>query len=98
MSKSVTVTNSCEKAVNELTIFPNPSKGVVTATYRSNSSGNVQISVFAKTGKLMFIKTENAIKGSNIYQLNLSHLINGIYNLQITNSTSQSQVKIIIEK
>ncbi len=65
---------------------------------QSNVSSNVQLNVYDKTGKLMFTKTESAIKGSNTYQLNLSHLINGMYNLQLTNGTGQSQVKFIIEK
>ncbi len=97
-SKGVTVINSCGKVANTLSLFPNPAKGIVTLTYNSNTADNVQLRVYDKTGKLMFTKTEQAIKGSNTYWLNLSHLINGIYNLQLNNGSEQSQVKFVIEK
>ncbi len=97
-SKEVTVINSCGKIANTLSLFPNPTKGIVTVTYNSNTADNVQLRVYDKTGKLMFTKTERAIKGSNTYQINFSNLINGMYNLQVNNGSEQSQVKFVIEK
>ncbi len=98
VSDVITVINSCGKIANTLLISPNPSYGIVTVTYNSNTAGNVQLHVYDKTGKLMFSKTEHAIKGSNNYQLNLSNLINGIYNLQLKNGSENNEVKFVIEK
>ncbi len=98
LSDVITVINSCGKILNNISISPNPSHGIVTVTYNSNTAGNVQLRVYDKTGKLMFTKTEQAIKGINTYQLNLSYLINGIYNLQVNNGSEQSGVKFVIEK
>ncbi len=89
--------------VNHIIISPNPSNGTFTLSYSNltanpQSPVNMQINVYDKTGKLMFTKTEHAIKGNNTYQLNLSHLINGIYNLQVINGNMQQQAKFVIEK
>ncbi len=92
------VTNSSRKIDNKLTIFPNPVHSIVNATYLSNSSGYVQLIVLDKTGKAMFAKVEHAIKGKNTFQLDLSHLINGIYNLQLINGAAHSQAKFVIQK
>ncbi len=98
VSKPVTVISSCKESFNSTTVYPNPSHGIVTITYKSNTTENVQLQVYDKTGRALFTKTEQAIKGNNIYQLNLSHLINGMYNLQLNKGSENSQVKFIIEK
>ncbi len=87
-----------QAALAKLSVSPNPTHGVFTVTYNSNNAGKVQLNVYDKTGKLMFTKTEQAVKGNNSYQLNVSNLINGVYNLQLINGSEQQQVKIVVEK
>ncbi len=71
---------------------------MATLIYNSNNAANIQLNVYDKTGKAMFTKTEQAVKGGNTYQLNLSNLINGFYTLQLNNGMEQSQAKLVIEK
>ncbi len=84
--------------IPNIQLFPNPSQGFTTIEYNSNADGAVQMRIFDAAGKRVFTKTEQVIKGKNTYQLNLSHLISGTYNLQLINGSENSQTKLIIEK
>ncbi len=102
--------NRCGSAIAELdknteqtpstniSIAPNPSHGIITVTYQANTANNIRLSVYDKTGRVLFSQKDQAVKGKNTYSLNLSNLINGMYNLQIKNGAEQSQVKLVIER
>ncbi len=98
VSKPVTVTNSCDNISAKLKSYPNPSNGLITLTYCSNTAGNVQLIVYGKTGEILFAKTCHVIIGENNYQLNLSDLKTGLYHLQLNNGSEQGGVKLVIEK
>ncbi len=104
-SKPVTVTNSCggfalkqQNISEELSLSPNPSEGIITIIYNSNSTGKIKLRVYDQIGKILFTKTEFAIKGNNSYNLNLSQLKSGIYELELINSIVSKRVKFVIEK
>ncbi len=98
LSNIIVVTNSCGTLSNSIAITPNPSRGIISVTYQSNVTASIQLKVTDKAGKLLFTKTEQAIKGSNTYHLNLSQLISGVYELQVVNAGEQQQQKFAIFK
>ncbi|HYK44939.1 MAG TPA: hypothetical protein VEV83_07215, partial [Parafilimonas sp.] len=64
ISKPIKIISSCNRS-NDISIYPNPSNGIVTLTYNSIHAGTVQLNVYDKTGRLMFSQKETAIEGSN---------------------------------
>lgn len=97
-SASIPVTNSCSKTTNNLTIYPNPSKGIIIVTYKSETAGNVQLLLLDRSGKVIYSSTKYASKGVNTYKLNLPSLINGIYNLHLIKGETQNSASVIIQK
>jgi hypothetical protein len=80
-----------------LSLYPNPSNGIVTAEYYTASSGKLQIKVYDIAGRLVFTKQDKSIKGSNIYQVNLRNLKAGNYFLEITGITEKLREKFVIQ-
>ena len=98
ISNTLAVIKSCKEIASSVSVSPNPSQGIVTVNYAATNTGKVEINIIDKTGRVLFTKTEKTVKGNNSYQLNLSNLINGMYNLQINNGGEEVETKIIIEK
>jgi hypothetical protein len=99
LSRPLIVINSCaDIAAGGISISPNPSNGLVTVTYKSITSAQIGLSVYDKTGRLLFTKTGLALAGNNVYRMNLSNLLPGTYNLQLNNKSENRNVKFIIQK
>jgi len=81
-----------------ISITPNPSVGNITVTYNSEQAGKLNLTVYNKTGIAVFNRNENAIAGSNTYQLNLPSLISGVYYLEVNNNGIKTRDKFIISK
>ncbi len=87
-----------DKNNNSLRVSPNPTAGIITVTYNSNSRGKLDLKIYDRIGKILFSKTESAITGSNSFNLNLSNLKPGIYDLELSNASVLKSVKFVIEK
>ncbi len=105
-SDGKTVIRSCKSAViggessavTKIEVSPNPSKGIIKVSYTSLRSEKVQLRVYDKLGKTLFVQIENAIEGENVYSLKLSHLHADLYNLEISNTVEKSNTKFVIDK
>ncbi len=73
---------------NDLTVFPNPSTGILNFTEELQ---NEKIEIFSLTGKKIF---EKEVTNTNSLNLNLNP---GIYLLKISNNTRANYSKIIIK-
>jgi hypothetical protein len=87
-----------EETNTGLAISPNPSRGQVTVQYNCKSAGKVQLKVYDLSGATVFYKTDNAIKGKNTYQLNLSSLYAGSYYIELNDGSGQQRMKFVIQK
>ncbi|MCF8429083.1 MAG: T9SS type A sorting domain-containing protein [Bacteroidia bacterium] len=77
-----------------MTIYPNPTSGIVTI---SSSQTIVNIEVFDVTGKVVYSQQNN--KHQTNLEINLSALSNGIYFINTKNNFGGiSKSKIIINK
>jgi hypothetical protein len=75
-------------------VYPNPSNGIVTVQLENNSLSNTEINITTLSGKV--IESHQTIDSS--FELNLSHLPNGIYFLVIRQDTRNELQKLIINK
>jgi iduronate 2-sulfatase len=80
----------------ELLLYPNPSVRNINVAYKSYSAGEVQLKVVDIVGRILFIKKVQAIKGSNMFKLNLPYLKPGMYYLQLNDGSLQKKLKPIL--
>ena len=83
---TIGIDNAQESAFS---IFPNPTSNAVTITTAS-TTGNV--SVYNMQGQLVLKKAINA----SITTLDVSHLCQGVYQLQYSNGARQQQAKVVV--
>jgi|GEM_PF-1760112 len=81
---------------SSLSIFPNPSKGMVNIKLDNSTSGDYTISVKNVVGQVVYTETVN-INGSLNKVLDLESADAGVYFINISNGTSEVSKKIIIE-
>ena len=90
--------NECfevENVLLEMSIFPNPTFGKITIQSPILQSGNTQIKVFDMNGKLLLGKIEIQRESAEI---DLSHLPNGMYVIQLINQEHFVQQKVVLTK
>jgi hypothetical protein len=68
-----------------ISIYPNPSSGLLNMEYYSNNDKEVQIIVMDITGKIILSQKLNVENGFNPEVIDLQRLENGMYMLQIIN-------------
>jgi predicted Zn-dependent protease len=83
-------------AFSDLSLHPNPTKGIVTLSFTPKSQENIKISLFDVSGRQIENKLfEN--KGSFTTQLNYSHITSGIYFVKIAVGNESSTMKLLIQ-
>ncbi|MBT8196317.1 MAG: T9SS type A sorting domain-containing protein, partial [Bacteroidia bacterium] len=81
-----------------INIFPNPSTGNVTIEYVMNANMDVEIKVMDITGRTVEQKSQNANSGMNSLKMDLSHLNNGVYFVNLNNTLENKVLKFVIQK
>lgn len=87
-----------ESNISQLSVFPNPSSGVLNVTFDLNEATPVHFKMYDLLGRLqMNSLEENFPSGINQRQLDLYHLSSGIYLLEIQAGDAQVIKKISVE-
>jgi len=83
--------------INELTIFPNPTDGLITISFESLQADDFNISILNVLGVVIF--EEKLIKFSGLYQkqINLEDYSNSVYLVKIKTDSSEINKKIILK-
>lgn len=93
---SSVVTDVTEENGTDVRVYPNPSvDGQVTLTLRANS-GSIMVNVFDVEGRTVFTQAYSAIGKSSVVQMNLAHLPNGVYMVQMDNGTERFNSRLAI--
>lgn len=80
---------------DQMEIYPNPSNGVFTIELNSKAA-NASYKIFNMEGKL--VATNKISASQNKQQVNMSHLPNGTYVVQVENGSDTFSKKLIIKK
>lgn len=101
-------TNTClDVAVNEInnsigsiSIFPNPTKDVVTLSVRAENAGTLNVNVFDITGKIVAspVQGQSLTNGENKFTMDTIALQNGIYFVTLSTENGKETVKLIVNK
>ena len=79
-----------ETNVAEMVVFPNPTKGELTLQLAQVLEGSASVSIMDISGKL--IEKQQISATDNTITLSLSHLVSGVYFIQLTTEKGQSSV------
>ncbi len=93
----ITAITETAKPANNLTIFPNPSNGVVFIKLNEQNNTPVEIEMMDVAGRIIYRITENS--SSQIVELDLRHLEHGIYFVKISQGQRNVSVgKVVLSK
>lgn len=95
-SSAYDLTTTLETSMEEIQIHPNPSHGTITIQYNSSEEGNSIMKVLSIHGSMVYSAT---LDNTSVNQeLNLSHLENGIYFVQLVTGQKSQTKKIVLKK
>jgi subtilisin-like proprotein convertase family protein len=88
----ITGINENTSGINEINIYPNPSKDIFTLSFETTSSGNVQVELLNMLGEnVKTISAGQHLAGKHTFELN--NLAAGTYFVKLT-----SQDKVLVKK
>ena len=83
-----------EKMSNEISLFPNPTSGIVNLLlWGENSTTQINVTNLLGEIKIQTLIPENLNQSS--YTLNLSHLVSGVYVIELYDKNQSSKMKVI---
>lgn len=83
---------------NSLSIFPNPTTGMVTINYSLTKASHVMIEVYNALGELVMNSNTNVPAGLQSKQMDLSDLTNGVYSMNIIANGMKTSRMISVTK
>ncbi len=84
-------------AVERLSFFPNPSKGVFELSFTLPESGTMTVRIVDAAGKEVFKETKLLFSGQYNKQLDISNNTKGIYFVQIIQNNKVLNKKIVVQ-
>ena len=78
-------------------VFPNPSQGIFNITISNQTNENVEIMVFNSLGECALKENQRLSAGTFTRQLQLTHLPNGIYFLELKMGEQTTTEKLIVQ-
>jgi PKD repeat protein len=79
-------------------LYPNPSTGQFAIRSQSLPAGKYDLTISDARGKLVYSEAELNIENEFLHPINVSHLTNGIYILQLKNKLTGYSKRFIINK
>jgi hypothetical protein len=79
----------------EVKVYPNPAKQSLTVDYTlEDDAKNVSISMSDVSGRVVYIKNTEGVKGINNHIINVENMVNGTYILKVTQNNQQKVQRI----
>jgi len=80
-------------ANDEMTLYPVPTTSMLNVDYIAQNDENLYIQILNVNGKVMQVQQENALQGTNTYQVDVINLLGGMYYVKVVSDTGKMQVK-----
>ncbi len=84
------------EAVGQLSVYPNPTEGMLNVSFTLSDLQKVNLDVISPSGASVYSENLGTIRGTYSKQLNLSSLSKGIYFLRITSNQGVTNKKIVV--
>ena len=83
--------------INNLNIYPNPTKGVFSLTYTTDKYEGISVEVIDAFGKRIFNDNRPEFSGEYNKQIDLSNYPKGVYIVQIYTGTSYVSKRLVVQ-
>ena len=80
----------------DISVYPNPTKGLLLVDFSTNPSEAIQIEVFNALGQAIVVKNYAANTIQQIIELNLNDMAAGTYLLKISSAAAYTTQSIIL--
>jgi len=94
---SIRISAGDSKLADNLTIYPNPTRGVFTISFISEEIDNLEITIVDAFGKLISKEAKQAFVGEYNKQLDFSNYPRGIYMVQIRTNDSFVSKRVVVQ-
>ena len=84
-------------AANPLSLYPNPSTGLVNLSLNVETAGQLNIEIFDISGRLVFNEILNAAEGNLNRAIDLSGVDSGVYFVKVTSDSGEYNQKLTIQ-
>ena len=91
-------TSIAEININNITIYPNPSKDIFNIVFNTNTKQDVDLRVHNVLGKVIFSESLKDFNGDYNRSVDLSQYPNAIYILQLITKDGMLNKKLVLEK
>ncbi|MDC3390705.1 aryl-sulfate sulfotransferase [Flavobacteriales bacterium] len=91
-------TSIAEININNITIYPNPSKDIFNIVFNTNTKLDVDLRVHNVLGKVFFSESLKDFNGDYYRSVDLSQYPNAIYILQLNTKDGMLKKKLVVEK
>ncbi len=86
-----------ETFVENLSIYPNPTTGMLNVNFDAEKQGDIQIKLISVNGQTIFNQKTNAVSGQYNYNIDISDQAKGIYLLSIISDKEKIDRKIVLK-
>jgi hypothetical protein len=83
--------------INDLEVYPNPSKGVFNVSFVSEDIQNLEVRVLNMVGELIYTEGLEQFVGEYTKSINMSKYTKGVYFLEITTNNGVVNKKIVLQ-
>ena len=83
--------------IDNLTIYPNPTRGIFNLTYTQNNNEDISVEVIDAFGKRIFNDTNPVFFGEYNKQIDLSHKPKGVYIVQVYTGSSYVSKRLVVQ-
>ena len=90
--------NDINTALNNVSVYPNPTNNIVNVKIVSNENSTVAIELVDALGKLVLnTKNHDVMIGENLFEMNTQELNDGVYFISILSGNNSSKIKLIVK-
>jgi hypothetical protein len=95
---NIVVLNDNRRYTNNVSLYPNPTQGMLNVVYQSTDHAQFTISIYSVGGVNEITGSYTQESGSVTYKLNVSSLARGVYFLVIKTSNGQRVVRSFVRQ
>lgn len=83
-------------AVQTMTAYPNPTTGLFTISFETNTEETCSIAIYSESGRLVYKSTESAA-GTFTKEIDLTGNVKGMYYVVVTINGKQSMLQVLLK-
>ena len=96
-ASSIRIDNGSSSLINNLNIYPNPTRGIFNISFVSEEVDFIEIVILDDFGKFVFIDSKELFVGEYTKKVDLTGLTKGIYMVQIRTQNSLVTKRIVLQ-